>query len=196
MWRPIEASHPPAEGRTLQSMRTSRGPFPLVLLPVVLALLAGCSNGPAPGVWALAVCQALTPWRTEIGELASRTEQQMTDKVTPVQAKENLVRLFGGAEKASETARAGVERAGVPAVDGGDAVAHSFVASLALVRDAYGRARAGIEGLPVDPADAFFTSVGWVVTTLNADYERSVVDTSKLDSVELKKAFDEVPECR
>ena len=43
------------------------------------------------------MCNALAPWRTEIGTLATRTQQQMTAETTPAQAKENLVRLFGGA---------------------------------------------------------------------------------------------------
>ncbi len=160
-------------------------------------LLAACgSGGPGPQAWATAVCKALTPWRSEIGTLAERTQQQMNTKTTPAQAKENLVRLFGGAEAASEAARKGVANAGVPSVDGGDEVAQGFVASLSAVRDAYGRARAGVEGLATSPPDAFYTAVGTVVTTLNAEYDRSALDTSSLDSVELRRAFDEVPECR
>jgi hypothetical protein len=166
-----------------------------VLPLVVCLLLAGC-GGPAPRAWAASVCQALSPWRAEIGTLATRTQQQMTAKTTPAQAKENLVRLFGGAESASETARRRVERAGVPSVDGGDRVARGFIASLSAVRDAYGRARAGIEALDIAPADAFYTNVGSVVETLQREYDQSSLDTSSLDSRELKRAFDEVPECR
>jgi hypothetical protein len=120
----------------------------------------------------------------------------MTTKTTAPQAKENLIRLFGGAEAASETARAGVERAGVPDVDSGDLVAEGFVGSLTAMRDAYGKARDGIEALAPKPADTFYTSVGGVVDTLNKEYAASGLDTSRLDSVELKRAFDEVPECR
>jgi hypothetical protein len=177
-------------------MRTgARGP--LAVLVVAVSLLVACGDGgPAPQAWASAVCRALTPWRSEIGTLAERTQQQMTMRTTPVQAKENLVRLFGGAEAASETARAGVEKAGVPSVDGGDEVARGFVASLTAMRDAYGRARAAVEALATNPADAFYAQVGAVVSTLNAEYDKSALDTSTLDSVELKRAFDEVPECR
>jgi hypothetical protein len=120
----------------------------------------------------------------------------MTAKTTPAQAKENLVRLFGGAESASETARAGVQQAGVPDVDHGDRVASGFTASLSAMRDAYGRARTGVEALAVDPSDAFYASVASVVDTLNKEYAQSELDTSRLDSTELKRAFDEVPECR
>lgn len=169
----------------------------LAVLVVAALLLGGCgADGPAPQAWATAVCRALAPWRTEIGTLAERTQQQMNTKTTPAQAKENLVRLFGGAESASETARAGVAKAGVPSVDHGDEVASGFVTSLGAMRDAYGRAKAGIEALATDPAETFYSQVGGVVTTLNEEYDRSTLDTTALDSVELKRAFDEVPECR
>jgi hypothetical protein len=176
-------------------MRPAR---PLIALSVVVlcACLAACADTSGARVWAASVCTALAPWRTEISTLATRTQQQMTAATTPAQAKENLMRLFGGAESASERARAGVAQAGVPDVDHGEQVAQSFVASLGAVRDAYGRARTGIEGLATSPQKAFYAQVAGVVEELNREYEQSSLDTSRLDSQELKQAFDEVPECR
>lgn len=162
----------------------------------VVLLLGGCAGGPAPRAWAASVCTALSPWRAEISNLTSRTQQQMTAKTTPAQAKENLVRLLDGAESASETARAEVEEAGVPDVDGGAAVAGGFVDSLTAVRDAYGKAKRGIESLDAGRADPFYDGVETVMKTLTTEYDRSALDTSSLDSPELEKAFDEVPECR
>ena len=183
-------------------MRTSGScaaspPRSALAVTLVLGLsLPGCSGSPAPRAWAATVCTVLSPWRAEIGTLATRTQQQMTAQTTPAQAKENLVRLFGGAEAASETARVGVERAGVPDTDRGKDVAQSFTASLGAMRDAYGRARAGVHALPPDPKDTFYTKVATVVQTLDAEYTSSQLDTSRLDSPELKRAFDEAPECR
>jgi hypothetical protein len=176
-------------------MRTARSTFLLIVCSLVVTLGA-CSSGPAPRAWATSVCKVLAPWRTEIGTLATRTQQQMTAATTPAQAKENLMRLFGGAESASEKARAGVEKAGVPDVDGGEKVAESFAASLSAMRDAYGRAKTGIEALQTSPSKDFYAKVGTVVETLNTEYKASELDTSNLSSVELKEAFDEVPECR
>ncbi len=168
-----------------------------VLLLVLLAAgVGGCGGGPVPRAWATSVCQALAPWRAEIGTLANRTQQQMTAETTPAQARENLVRLFGGARTASEQARAAVERAGVPDVEGGDAVARGFVQALGAMRDAYGRAADNIERLDTGDAKAFYTEVGKVVETLNVEYRDSGLDTSRLNSPELQQAFDEVPECR
>ena len=142
------------------------------------------------------MCTALAPWRSEISTLATRTQQQMTAETTPPQAKENLMRLFGGAQDASEKAREGVVKAGVPDVDGGKKIASSFTASLGATRDAYGKAKNGIEALPTDPATTFYTSVTTVVDQLNVDYSKSELDTTKLSSKKLEDAFDEVPECR
>jgi hypothetical protein len=185
----------PAQTATLQRMRTPRAV--IVALTTAFALLAGgCGGGPAPRAWAANVCTALSPWRAEISTLTSRTQQQMTAKTTPAQAKENLVRLLGGAESASEAARAKVEEAGVPDVDGGESVATGFVRSLTAMRDAYGRARQSVEGLDAGRADPFYDGVESVMSTLTTEYNESALDTSSLDSEELRAAFDEVPECR
>jgi len=167
----------------------------LAALTAAAVLLGACAGGPAPGAWAASVCEALAPWRAEIGNLTARTQQQMTAETTPAQARENLVRLFGGAQQASEQARAEVERAGVPDVDGGDAVVRRFMASLAAVRDAYAKARDAIAGLDTGHAERFYDGVAEVVDVLNQEYGRSALDTTNLESRELKQAFDEVPEC-
>jgi hypothetical protein len=177
-------------------MRPARPPAVFLLLLSILLSAAGCSGAHGAQAWAASVCATLSPWRAEIGALTSRTQEQMKAATTPGQAKENLMRLFGGAHDASERARAGVAEAGVPDVDGGRAIADGFTGSLAAMRDAYGRARSGIEGLATTPAKAFYEQLGKVVDKLNADYEASSLDTSKLSSAELKAAFDEVPECR
>jgi hypothetical protein len=176
-------------------MRSARA-LPLLFLLVAAVTLGGCSGAPDSRAWAVSVCTALGPWRAEIGTLTTRTQQQMTAATTPAHAKENLMRLFAGAQEASEKARMGVKQAGVPDVKGGKQIADSFMASLSAMRDAYGRAKTGIQALDTSSAKTFYTQVATVVDTLSADYARSQLDTSKLDSKELSQAFDEVPECR
>jgi hypothetical protein len=167
-----------------------------VVLATLVLVVAGCGGGPSPRAWAASVCEALAPWRAEIDKLTSSTQQQMTAQTTPAQAKENLVRLFAGAEQASETARRRIEEAGVPETDRGAEISAGFRDSLSKVRDAYGRARDAIDGLDTGQAGAFYDGVRTAVDTLNKEYDKSALDTSQLNSPELKKAFDEVPECR
>ena len=176
-------------------MRPAR-PLALLLILACAVPTAACSGGRGPNAWAASVCTALDPWRTEIGSLTSRTQQQMEADTTPGQAKENLMRLFAGAADASEQARAGVVAAGVPDVDDGEQIAEAFTGALTAIRDAYGRARSGIEDLPTAPAKTFYDHVEQVVAKLNREYAASSLDTSALNSRELKDAFDQVPECR
>ncbi|MFF5296859.1 hypothetical protein [Paractinoplanes globisporus] len=176
-------------------MRPAR-PLSVVLLFALMASVVACSGAPDPRVWAASVCATLSPWRTEIGSLTSRAQQQINANTTPGQAKENLSRLFVGAHDASETARAGVAKAGVPDVSNGQQIAEGFTGALAGLRDAYGKAATGINGLATTPSKTFYEQVAKVVDQLNTDYAASSLDTSKLNSPELKQAFDEVPECR
>ena len=180
-------------------MRTCRasaaGKLTVVLATLVL-VVSGCGGGPSPRAWAASVCEALTPWRAEINKLTSSTHQQMTAQTTPAQAKENLVRLFAGAEDASEDARRRISDAGVPETDHGDEISRGFRTSLEKIRDAYGRARDTIDRLGTAQPTAFYDGVQAAVDTLNKEYDASALDTSRLNSEELKQAFDEVPECR
>ncbi|MFI5894305.1 hypothetical protein ACIA5D_29810 [Actinoplanes sp. NPDC051513] len=176
-------------------MRAAR-PLSVVLLVALVLSAAACGSAQNARAWAASVCGTLSPWRTEIGSLTTRAQQQINVNTTPNQAKENLSRLFAGAQDASERARAGVVEAGVPDVDNGKKIADSFTGALAGLRDAYGKAATGIDGLPTAPAKVFYEQVEKVVNQLNTDYQASSLDTSRLDSPELKQAFDEVPECR
>jgi hypothetical protein len=180
-------------------MRTCRasaaGKLTVVLATLVL-VVAGCGGGPTPRAWAASVCEALTPWRAEVSKLTSSTHQQMTAQTTPAQAKENLVRLFAGAEQASETARRRIADAGIPETDRGEEVSKAFRAALERIRDAYGHAGDTIDALDTGQATAFYDGVQAAVDKLNQEYYASALDTGRLNSTELKQAFDEVPECR
>ncbi|MEH1098182.1 hypothetical protein [Micromonospora sp. CPCC 205561] len=179
----------------MRTCRATAGKLTVVLATLVL-VATGCGGGPSPQAWAASVCSALTPWRAEISKLTNSTDQQMTAQTTPAQAKENLVRLFGGAERASETARRKVEEAGIPDAEHGAEVSAGFRDSLEKMRDAYGRARDTIDGLGTGQPTVFYDGVRAAVETLNKEYDASALDTSRLSSEELKRAFDEVPECR
>lgn len=177
-------------------MRPARPLAVVLFCTFVLSTAAACGGSHDARAWAVSVCTTLSPWRTEIGSLTSKAQQQMDVATTPGQAKENLSRLFTGAQDASERARAGVVKAGVPDVDNGKQIVDGFTGSLASLRDAYGRAAAGIDALATAPAKTFYEQVAKVVDQLDTDYEASDLDTSKLNSEELQQAFDEVPECR
>jgi hypothetical protein len=161
-----------------------------------LVVLTGCSSAPSASEWATSVCAALKPWRASITQLNERATTQMATATTTAQTKENLIALVSGAREASETARAAVAAAGIPDVDGGAAVAQGFETALAGTRDAYGKAETDLAALPVTDSTAFYDGVATVLTRLTEQYQTSGIDVAHLDSVELRQAFDGIPECR
>jgi len=164
-------------------------------LAVVTVLGAGCGSGVEPRGWAKSVCVALAPWRTRIADLTSGAQQQITGGSTPAAVKQTLLGLLAGARDASETARRQVASAGTPDVDHGAAVESSFVATLAGARDAYAHAYTSVSTL--DTGDrAFYDRLRDAFATLDSEYKVSALDTGKVGSTELRKAFTEVPECR
>jgi hypothetical protein len=163
---------------------------------LAVGLVAGCGGGPSAQDWVGQVCQALGPWRTQIADLNRRAAAQLATATTPTQTRDGLVTLVGGGEAASETARVAVTAAGVPDVDGGEAVAQSFVTALTGTRDAYAQARVDLQALPTDDADAFYDGVTAVLARLNDEYQASAVDTAALNSPDLRQAFDGTPSCR
>ena len=165
-------------------------------MAVCLLALVGCSSGPSAHEWATAVCGALVPWRTTIADLNKQAANQMATATTSEQTRENLMQLLSSARVASEAARAAIAAAGVPDVDGGEAVAHGFEATLAGTRDAYAQAEAELAALSTSDDTAFYDGVAAVLTRLTDQYEGSGIDLAGLDSPELKQAFDGIAECR
>lgn len=167
------------------------------LLIAVAAGTAGCGgDGPKPQTWARSVCSALGPWRTEINKLNAQAQQQITKGTTAAQTKGHLLELLGGAERASEDARAKVTAAGTPDVRGGAEIARRFQASLTKARDAYRTARQSVDALSTADPTRFYDGVVAAFTRLKSDYAASGLDTSNVGSTELQRAFREVPECR
>jgi hypothetical protein len=177
-----------------------------VLLVTLVALLAAaCGNSGdgdggrdrgdiAAATWAERVCGALGPWRGEIDALMARAQQRMDGAADADQAKSGLLELLGGAEHASEQARAKVAAAGVPDAANGKRAATEFTDTLRRTRDAYGKAKETVTNLPTVDQKAFYDAVGAAFGQLDKDYGE--VNLDRVNSPELQKAFDEVSACR
>jgi len=176
-----------------------------VLLVALLALLTvACGHDGdddsaergdvAAATWAERVCGALSPWRGEIDALMARAQQRMDGAATAEQAKSGLLELLGGAEQASEQARARVAAAGVPDAADGKRAAAEFTDTLRRTRDAYGKAKETVTGLPTVDQKAFYDAVGAAFGQLDKDYGE--VNLDRVNSPELQKAFDEVAACK
>jgi hypothetical protein len=161
----------------------------------VAAALLSCGGATEPKAWTQQVCQALTPWRTQITQLNTQAAAQMKGATSASQARDSILGLLDGARTATETARTRVAAAGAPDVKGGKDAAAKLVAALAGVRDAYTRARQTVAGLKTDPPQPFYDGVVAAMNTLNQEYAKSGVDVAALGSDELAKDFGEAAAC-
>lgn len=168
----------------------------VALLVVVLVGVTGCSSGKSADEWAGEVCAALGPWKSKIADLNDQGRRQMLSATSTTETLSYLDGLLGGAASASEAARVRVAAAGVPDVDGGAAVAASFVASLTGARDAYAQARADLKALPMSDDTQFYDGVVRIMSALNEQYESTAVDPATLNSPALKQAFEGSAACR
>ncbi len=160
------------------------------------ALLAGCTSALPAREWAGQVCDTLGPWRSGIAGLNARAQHELSVARTPDEAKQDLLRLLTDAASATETARAALIAAGAPDVPGGAEIAARFVSSLTAVRDSYRRAASAVRALATADAGSFYDRVTTVLDSLTREYDRGAVDTTSLDSPELRAAFDGLPQCR
>jgi len=175
--------------------RQRRAAPPVLAVVILVVATGGCGSGVEPETWARSVCTALQPWRTQLDALTTQTQAQLTSTTTPAQARTNLAGMLDGAAKASEAARSKVAGAGTPDVDGGERIASSFVASLRDARDAYAHARTTVAGLTTADGAAFYSAVQAAFERLRKEYAASALDTDKVASPPLRRAFNEVPEC-
>ncbi|MEV6523371.1 hypothetical protein AB0M43_15585 [Longispora sp. NPDC051575] len=174
----------------------SRAALTLVLLLTGCGLLAGCESPVAPERWADSVCVSVRTWQVKVGQLTKNAQDSMATAKSPHEAQQSLLGLLGGAESASETARITVSGAGVPDVDKGSQFSDQLLKAIAAARDAYGKARRTIEGLPTDVDKPFYDGVTTAMETLKQEYQPDSADPAKLDSAELKKAFTTAKNCQ
>jgi hypothetical protein len=179
--------------RTVTGMRRA---LVAVVVVACLASAAGCGSAVAPRTWVTSVCQSLQPWRAAISNLNATAQTQMASAKTPADTRTHVLVLLNGARAASEKARADVAAAGTPDVDNGADIEKRFVASLAAVRDAYGRAATTVRALPAEGAPTFYTGVRAALAQLTADYNQAGADPSKIASTELQTDFGQVAACR
>jgi hypothetical protein len=64
------------------------------------------------------------------------------------------------------------------------------------LNNAYAHARDDLAALPTQDAAVFYDGVTAAMNRLNREYAMSAVDPSRLDSPELRRAFDGAEQCR
>lgn len=173
---------------------------------MLLALLAACGQSDAEGstkkdkvsaaVWAKDVCTTVRPWAGKIQTAVTSTQSTLDRSSAPNVVKPQLTQLFFGAAKATDTAIAEIDKAGVPEVDNGEQIAKDFRAALVSARDAFAAAQTSVQGLNTSDKKKFDAAVSQVGTKLKQDYAKAGKNIQKATSDELTKAFEKEPACK
>lgn len=180
--------------------RRGRAAFAILLL----ALLAACGGQggsttkdrvPA-AAWAKDVCTTVRPWAGKIQTAVTNTQTTLGKSSEPKVVKPQLTQLFFGAAKATDTAIAGIDKAGVPEVDNGEQIAKDFRAALVSARNAFAAAQTSVQGLDTSDKKKFDAAVSQVGTKLKQDYAKAGKNIQKATSDELTKAFEKEPTCQ
>lgn len=173
---------------------------------VAVALMAACGEEGSGGsasedkvptaAWAKDVCMTVRPWAGKIQTAVTNTQTTLGKSSGPKVVKPQLTQLFSGAVKATDTAIADMDKAGVPDVDNGAQIAKDFRAALVSARNAFAAAQTSVQGLDTSDKKKFDAAVSQVGTKLKQDYAKAGKTIEKVTSAELTKAFEKEPACQ
>lgn len=171
---------------------------PILTLLAVFALAACGSEGSSTEEWAREVCGALAAWQGSLEERA----QTLTGDVLqsePAESKRLISDFLDEVVATTETMRAEVEAAGVPAVEDGEAIAGDFRAGLRQIQDAFVAAQEDVEAVPTDDPEAFQRELTQTAEELEQQGDRIAETLSSVDeeygATELGEALAGQPGC-
>ena len=183
--------------------RAARAALAIALLALTVACGQDSTHAPVIQVktvpaqqWAKDVCTAVRPWARNIQTAVSNTQKTLGASTSPQVVKPQLTQLFFGAAKATDTAIAGVDKAGVPDVANGTKIARDFRAALVGARDAFAAAERSVQALETSDKAKFDAAVAKIGTQLRTDYAKAGKNIEKATSEELTTAFQAEPACR
>lgn len=182
--------------------RRGRAAVAIVLLTSLAACAQDDSGGSATkskvsaGVWAKDVCTTVRPWAGKIQTAVTNTQATLDKSSEPKVVKPQLTQLFFGAARATDTAIADIDKAGVPDVDGGEQIVKDFRAALVGARNAFAAAQTSVQGLDTSDKKKFDAAVSRVGTKLKQDYAKAGKNIEKATSAELTRAFEQEPACQ
>lgn len=188
--------------------------FLLTLSAVVLLALAACGGGDGDGgeeaggggegrveasAWTADVCGSVSSWLEDVEARSSEIGSSAQDAGSVEGIKRELVAFFDEMIDRTDRMVTEIERAGVPDVDDGDAIAEDFRTSMGPLREALADARDRAEKLPADDPEAFAqgaVALGEDVQNAGGDVQKAFDDLEqKYDTPELDQAFADEPAC-
>jgi hypothetical protein len=191
-----------------RSVRTKRYAL-AILIPLVLA---GCGddgggNGGGDGSgdgsgntvsasdYASTVCTSVQTWLTALQESATAVGSDVVAAGSPEEAQTVLAEYLDGVIADTDALIASVEDAGIPDVEGGEAVAGEILGAFEQARTVFEDARAQVDELPIDDPAAFAAATSELGTSIQTASVGIGQSISGLEQEELSQAFTDEPAC-
>lgn len=183
---------PRSDGRSLLRVLAA------LAMVLVLASCGGIGGGGkvSAAKWSKDVCGTIKPWTDDIKTSMGSFQSAVDPSADPATVKTKLTKSLGDAVTATDKALKGVGDAGTPDVKDGAKIVKDFKAALKAARDAFAKAKKGIEAISTSDKSKFLTDLSRVATAMGTDVQGAGKKVDALKSTELKKAFDKEKSCK
>jgi hypothetical protein len=168
------------------------------VISVSLALVACSGDGgriPA-GAYARRICASMQAYIDDVTTLSTDFAAQIDPATTLEEQKEGVIGFLDDVLVATDRLIVGVGRAGIPDVDGGEGIVGAIEETFTEARGVLESAKARVETIPVDDAEAFATQLDEIGTSIQSSLGGIGGSLQRLDSPELAEAVQAEPSCR
>ena len=169
-----------------------------ILLPVALTACSGgggSSTPVSPTDYMGAVCSHVQTWITDIRQGFQQLQEAARPGTAPDKGKDLLRSFFDRAVSDTDAMISGIEDAGTPAVQSGQAVASSLISQLQRARAALDTARKAVDTLPTSSQSAFQQAANSLGSQIQSNMSGIGTAISALHSPELEQAAKKAPDC-
>lgn len=166
---------------------------------VTLALVAcsGDGGGTIPAAsYAQSLCASMQRYFDDVTALSTDSAARIDPATTLEEQKEGVLGFLDDVLVATDRLIIGVGQAGVPDVDGGEGVVVAIEETFEEARGVLANARAQVETIPVEDAEAFASQLDEIGATVQTSLGKIGGSLQRLDAPELAQAVQAEPSCR
>ena len=141
------------------------------------------------------LCTEMQNWLTKLQEGQTQVQQTVQPGADPAEGQAALATFFDSAVTATEELITAIEDAGVPDVEGGEAISQDILTKFQDAKEALESARAQVDTLPTDDPQAFGRAAQELGTAVQSQLESIGDALSTLSQPELDEAAAQEPAC-
>lgn len=157
-------------------------------------LLAGCgSDTVEPKEWMADICGSASKAQANVQKAGGRFQ---ADPADPAKTKASFLTLLSSIEKTIEKLEADVENAGVPDTDNGEKSKQRIIDGLQAAEETFAKARKDVQAVDSTNSAELLKVFGQVGQDITEGQQKFGRFEDRLQSPELKKAYQNVPACQ